>query len=124
MRNCQCANHLMISACQTRRDPMTGALFLIVCPAGARRVWQAEIIKWFPHWQFRICLVEPGYDLNAIQARMRNIIHPLIMIVSYDELSMKNSRVKKDLASHGWDLLILDEAHYLKNPSNRTRALY
>src|SRR5262252_1870067 len=124
MRNCQCANHLMISACQTRRAPAGQTMRKSAPVIGSRRVWQAEIIKWFAHWQFRICLVEPGYDLAAIQARMRNIIHPLIMIVSYDELSNKRSPIAKELAYHGWDLLVCDEAHYLKNPSNRTRALY
>ena len=33
---------------------------LIVCPAGARRVWAAEIDRWFPDWNNRVFLVEPA----------------------------------------------------------------
>jgi SWI/SNF-related matrix-associated actin-dependent regulator 1 of chromatin subfamily A len=92
---------------------------LIICPAGARRVWQSEILKWFPDWDMLLNLIEPGstWKVNPLRAA--------IVIVSYDELSNRQSRIARELALVGWwDLLILDEAHYLKNPSNRTHAIY
>lgn len=91
---------------------------LIVCPAGARRVWQAEIKRWLPGWLNRVVLVEPGSRPVTLPKT------PLILIVGYDELSDLKSLLAVQLGRRRWDLLILDEAHYLKNPSNRTLALY
>jgi SNF2 family DNA or RNA helicase len=50
----------------------------------------------------------------------------LILVIGYDDLSPTDSRVSPLLASpaNPWDLLIIDEAHYLKNFSNRTKAIY
>lgn len=91
---------------------------LIICPAGARRVWVAEIKRWLPDWSPRVVLVEPGTTLAEIPKT------PVIVIVGYDELSNLRSLLAPQLARRSWDLLVLDEAHYLKNPSNRTLAIY
>ena len=40
---------------------------LIVCPAGARRVWSGEIDRWFPDWNNRVFLVEPGTRTGQVQ---------------------------------------------------------
>jgi SWI/SNF-related matrix-associated actin-dependent regulator of chromatin subfamily A-like protein 1 len=102
---------------------MQAERILIVCPAGARRVWHAEIQRWFPHWMPRVFLAEPGTPANEIQRRITQL-GPVVLIVGYDELSNLNSPVPGWLKRRAWDLLILDEAHYLKNLANRTRALY
>lgn len=95
---------------------------LIVCPAGARRVWQSEIKRWLPGWSSRVVLVEPGTKhTDATKARL---VTPLILIIGYDELSNLKSHWAAQLGRRRWDLMVLDEAHYLKNPSNRTLALY
>jgi SNF2 family DNA or RNA helicase len=95
---------------------------LIVCPAGARRVWLREIQRWTPSWQDRVVLIEPGTTV-PLPARLNNPA-PLILIVGYDELSNRKSPVLAQLQRRSWQLLVIDEAHYLKNPSNRTQALY
>lgn len=95
---------------------------LIVCPAGARRVWRAEILRWLPGWTSRVVLVEPGYKLAEIKLRLD--APKFILIVGYDEFSARNSQLTGHLRSRHFDLLVLDEAHYLKNPSNRTQAIY
>ena len=95
---------------------------LIVCPAGARRVWQAEIKRWLPGWSSRVVLVEPGTKLPDIKTGLDAPV--LILIVGYDEFSDRHSQLASHLRSRRFDLLILDEAHYLKNPSNRTLAIY
>src|SRR4051812_48868587 len=92
---------------------------LVICPAGARRVWQQEIQRWLPEWSGRVVLVEPGFARDGL-----SLVPPLILVVGYDELSDTRSNVTPQLQSRLWDLLILDEAHYLKNPSNRTKAVY
>jgi SNF2 family DNA or RNA helicase len=96
---------------------------LIVCPAGARRVWQQEIHRWVPVWDKRVVLVEPGTQVSQIQPKL-SPSKPVILILSYDELSNLKSRIAFLLKLIRWDLLVLDEAHYLKNPSNRTQAIY
>ena len=96
---------------------------LIVCPAGARRVWQQEIHRWVPVWDKRVVLVEPGTQVSQVQPRL-SPSKPVILILSYDELSNLKSRIAFVLKLIRWDLLVLDECHYLKNPSNRTQAIY
>jgi SNF2 family DNA or RNA helicase len=98
---------------------------LVICPAGARRVWSAEIERWFPLWSVRVFLVEPGTLTGKVQ-QILACPGPLILVIGYDDLSPADSRVPPLLASpaNPWDLLIIDEAHYLKNFSNRTKAIY
>lgn len=96
---------------------------LIVCPAGARRVWQQEIHRWVPAWDRRVLLVEPGTQVSQVQSRLKPL-QPVILVLSYDELSNLKSRIAYALRLIRWDLLVLDEAHYCKNSSNRTRAIY
>lgn len=97
---------------------------LVVCPAGARRVWAQEIARWLPSWSPRVFLVEPGTTgPKAVEIRLADP-SPLVLVVSYDELSKTETRLTGLLERAAWDLLVLDEAHYLKNPSNRTKALY
>jgi SWI/SNF-related matrix-associated actin-dependent regulator of chromatin subfamily A-like protein 1 len=95
---------------------------LIVCPATARRVWQAEIARWFPGWSSRVVLMEPGIKLTDVKLCLDR--PQFVLIVGYDEFSDRQSQLANHLRSRRLDLLILDEAHYLKNPSNRTLALY
>jgi SWI/SNF-related matrix-associated actin-dependent regulator of chromatin subfamily A-like protein 1 len=108
-------------AARTKRVART----LIVCPAGARRVWSGEINRWFPDWNNRVFLVEPGTKTGQVQERIARPA-PLVLIIGYDDLSLNDSRLQGALCDPKtpWDLLVIDEAHYLKNPSNRTVALY
>jgi SNF2 family DNA or RNA helicase len=100
---------------------------LIVCPAGARRVWQNEIEAWVPDWSPRVVLIEPRPQQGQVKAfDLRNhVARPqLILVIGYDALSNFGNRISFRLRQLRWDLLIVDEAHYLKNPSNRTHAIY
>jgi SNF2 family DNA or RNA helicase len=72
---------------------------LVVCPAVAKAHWRAHFDTWHP--------------------ATRNVI-----IVTYDKLSRDAATVKK-LKDKAWDLLILDEAHYIKTKTaKRTKAVY
>ena len=107
----------------TAADEIHAQRILIGCPAGARRVWQNEIAAWFPYWSPRVLVLEPGVKAIDIEPQLGR--DQIIVIAGYDEFSNSKSRVVTKLRLlRRWDLLILDEAHYLKNPSNRTQALY
>lgn len=80
---------------------------LVICPAGMKLVWEAELKKWLTR-AFNIEIV--GGKSNDMTAN--------ILIINYDIL--KKNRDGK-VRSRNWDLVIIDEGHYLKNnKSQRT----
>jgi SWI/SNF-related matrix-associated actin-dependent regulator 1 of chromatin subfamily A len=81
---------------------------LVICPAYLRYNWKAEFDKWLGIKE--VCLVKTGKDeLNG---------YPVI--ISY-ELAVKK---KLMLMDYGFDMVICDESHYLKNhKTKRTRGL-
>jgi SWI/SNF-related matrix-associated actin-dependent regulator 1 of chromatin subfamily A len=92
---------------------------LIAAPAIARLSWPLEIQKFWPQRLRHTVVVMPGdRPTPSLHAPV------LILIVSYDVLSTSAGPWSLPLRTSKWDLLILDEAHYLKGPSNRTRFVY
>jgi SWI/SNF-related matrix-associated actin-dependent regulator 1 of chromatin subfamily A len=89
---------------------------LVVCPANIRLQWVKRIREWTTQpWP---------YTIHAILAA-RHGVHPTAewTVVSYD--LCRTEAIGKALAKGRYDLLILDEAHYLKEVSSqRTRALF
>jgi SWI/SNF-related matrix-associated actin-dependent regulator 1 of chromatin subfamily A len=102
-------------------DDLAAERILIVSPAGVRMVWQREIHRWFSAWAKRIVLVQPG---EPPPTKVQLAAWDAIVLVSYDALSDHDNPLIAQLAKLRWDLLVLDEAHYLKNKSNRTLAVY
>lgn len=87
---------------------------LIVCPAIMRLVWRDELKLWLRNKDLTILVVTNGKDL----AQTENFD---ITIVSYDLLPKKHARSL--LKTQRYDLLIFDEAHYLKNrKAKRTKV--
>lgn len=85
---------------------------LVVCPASLRLNWQREAQKWLAR-PTRTQVVVNGKDEVVIQDGEN-----LVVVVGYEGL------VKRlDLQVARWDLVVLDEAHLVKNPkAQRTRA--
>lgn len=89
---------------------------LVICPAGLRRQWAAKIREW--------STMEWGYHTHLVTAG-RHGVHPTAewTIVSYD--LARNVSIGKALARARYDLLVLDEGHYLKTvDAGRTRAVF
>lgn len=80
---------------------------LVICPASLKLNWKIEIEK----WQTRNLSIQIG---NGIFPNSN------IIILNYDILH----KFKKEIDLVKWDLLIVDECHYAKNPkSRRTKML-
>jgi SWI/SNF-related matrix-associated actin-dependent regulator 1 of chromatin subfamily A len=88
---------------------------LIVCPASIRLAWQREIRAWSTLRRVSTYPVLKSSDgINP---------HVNYTIISYDLL--RNLGIHDALCAIDWDLLVLDEAHYLKTlDATRTRAVF
>ncbi len=95
-------------------DVVQAKWICVCCPAVGRAHWVHEFKKW--------ATIERSVDSvrTGEGVPITNVV-----ITSYDHLSRRNSPVLKVLMARDWDVLILDEAHYLKSRgSNRTIAVY
>jgi SWI/SNF-related matrix-associated actin-dependent regulator of chromatin subfamily A-like protein 1 len=100
-------------------DALGLSRILVVCPAIGRVSWIKELAKWQK-------LDRHIFLLRDISKADTSANRSLVVIATFDEVSRKDRA--KDLAAlstQGWDLLVIDEAQYLKNTSsNRTRTVY
>lgn len=88
---------------------------LIVCPAGMRKHWRDFAREW------SILRNVATYPI----VKASDGVHPLAnyVIISYDLI--RNPTMQKLLASSKWDLVIMDEGHYVKTvDARRTQALF
>lgn len=89
---------------------------LVICPASIRLQWVAKIRQWSTmRYPMTIHTIMNG----------RHGVHPKAQwtVVSYD--LARTEAIGKALAREKYDVLILDEAHYLKtSDSRRTRAIF
>lgn len=88
---------------------------LVLCPASLRVNWRNEMRKWLTR-PMTIELPKNG-DLPSAGAE--------IAVVNYDKLVGKSGKTMLEaLMGRGFDLLVADEAHFLKNPkAQRTIAV-
>ena len=105
----------VISALDARR-------VLVIAPAIGRVSWRIEVRK---HWPtlFKSTWVPVFSDRPG---RHVEILNEVLLVLSYDVFSQPAALKVWGpwLALRRWDLLVLDECQYLKNQSNRTRAIY
>ncbi|MBT9258178.1 MAG: DEAD/DEAH box helicase [Clostridiales bacterium] len=81
---------------------------VIICPASLKLNWRRELERW---------LVRP---LSVGIADSRNWPETDVVIVNYDIVHIHHD----PLRAREWDLLVADEAHYLKSGNRARRALY
>ena len=87
-----------------RKLPISNVL--VVCPASVRLVWAIECGK-------------VGFDCKVVLKKDEFVSG--INIVSYDGAT----RFKNEIMLRDWDLLVLDEEHYVKSASaKRTKAIF
>lgn len=95
------------------------ATILVICPATVRYVWRQEFDKWSLF----------GHDINLITTTDQKPIVGMVNVVSYDLLargfhktSYQHNAFLKKFTEITWDLVIADEAHYMKE-QNALRTL-
>jgi len=82
---------------------------LIICPASLKLNWRKEARKWLVNKSLLIGIAE-GPNWPAAN----------VVIANYDILAKHSDRLR----STDFDIIIIDEAHYLKNPkSGRAKAV-
>lgn len=88
---------------------------LVICPASLRINWKRELRKWLVH-DLSIGIVSGGKaaDWKAEAADSD------IVVINYEVVPKHLARIKE----REWDVIIIDEAHKLKNPkAARTKAI-
>lgn len=94
-------------------DLIEAKQILIVCPAALRVNWEREFRKFSPVDR-PATIIQTGRDAPGEG----------LNIISYDLLA-SNEKLRTTLKSRLWDIVVLDEAHYLKERSaKRTKACY
>jgi SWI/SNF-related matrix-associated actin-dependent regulator 1 of chromatin subfamily A len=79
-----------------------GARMLVVCPASLRLNWRCELERWLIARR-RITLIETGKDAWPLR--------PDVVVINYDLLG----EYRTELRSLIWDLLVIDECHFIKS---------
>ena len=82
---------------------------LVVCPASLKLNWKREIL-----------MVDPDADIEVLGIDREQAEDPRWIVVNYDILAKHADRLH-DVA---WAGVILDEAHFIKNASKRTRQCF
>jgi hypothetical protein len=89
---------------------------LVICPAAIRHQWARRIREWSTmRWPFVVYTV----------SNSKNGIHPTAewTVISY--ALARNPALVAAIAAQRFDLLIVDESHYLKDPNaGQTKAIY
>ncbi|MDR1303060.1 MAG: DEAD/DEAH box helicase [Puniceicoccales bacterium] len=78
---------------------------IVVCPASVVHVWQNEAQKFFP--KLKVNIFSSESDLNEPD------VH--IWVISYTQLR----RHKSEIAKRNFQLAVLDEAQFIKNPTTK-----
>lgn len=82
---------------------------LVICPAAVKYGWAREIVQWGGGQTEEIQILQKKSDLISYKAKW--------VIVNYELLLA--DILHRSLKNASWDVLICDEAHYLKNPAAR-----
>jgi len=98
-----------ITAC----DIVGAKRILVLCPAIGRSNWIAEFQKFS----------RAGLSLSAVYTTVDRPSFVSGIVCSYN--LMTNDSVYTWISSHYWDVVVLDESHFLKNrKANRTEAVF
>ena len=90
------------------REAQPDGPYLVICPSAVKLAWRAEILA-----------VEPGADVHLVPSGDRFEPGHRWTVITYD----LHGRCEEAVAAVRWRGVIIDEAHYLRNRSQRTRRV-
>lgn len=91
---------------------------LVLCPAVAKENWRRDFLR----WQVRD---RPIYVVHGLTGVIpKDNLEPCVVIANYDLISREDSLIRGALMRSKFDVLVLDECHYLKGLTLRTRAVF
>lgn len=86
---------------------------LVICPASVKLNWVREAKRW-PTREFRVAY------LSGRTPEPLDLSGNVLYVINYDIAAAWS----KELSRHLWDVIVLDESHYLKNTkAQRTKAI-
>ena len=86
------------------------ARVLVVCPASLKINWQRELTRW---------LVDSSRSIAVWNGLRKPVVRANVVILNYELLG----KFEMELKRAPWDLIVFDEAHFLKTPeAQRSRA--
>ncbi len=89
---------------------------LIVCPKTLVGTWRSEIGKWWPNALANI--FEPSGDTRQfLKIATPNVT---IKLINYEKLAREADYLTEEQRTGSHDLIIIDEAQRIKNPTSRT----
>ena len=96
-------------------DEVLARRVLVLCQAIAKIHWQREFVRWQ-------LMPRP---ITIVSSQADQIPDTGVVIVNYDMIQRQDALVRKKLLAKQWDVLILDEAHAMKNPdAKKSRYIY
>jgi SNF2 family DNA or RNA helicase len=100
-----------IQAIGTYNADPTAWTALVICPASLKLNWKKEFEKWSTKGS-KVAVVKPGLKAFPVAD---------VIIINYELLS----KWRSELRSIDWHIMIVDEAHYVKNPkTGRTKEIF
>lgn len=90
---------------------------LVVCPSGLREKWRSELKKRFDE-DFRVLRSRDFMELLDQYEEMPERV-TINGIVSLETIRSKNILARLKAVSPDFDMVIVDEAHHLRNPGNK-----
>ena len=105
----------LFSQISDQKDNGEQPRFLVICTAGMKITWEREVKKW--------CR-----GLSTVKIKGTKLLDYLptenVVIINYDLVVHHRPWIDQIAEKYGWDLIICDEAHYMKNPkAKRTSAI-
>ncbi len=97
---------------------------LVVCPKSVAPTWVREANRWYPEMSVLNLVSDESsqYKAYALSSFSSSDAGPYLVVVNYD--SVIREPLLDALRGVSWDLLVLDESHFVKNhESKRFRAL-
>jgi SNF2 family DNA or RNA helicase len=76
---------------------------LIICPATLKLNWRKEFTKWDTK----------NLSYDVVSPKTKEFPTSDVAIINYELMK----KWQKELREHEWDVMIVDEAHYVKNPA-------